>query len=230
MSHRVVMMACERTPNLASASLDSLFASDRLLESMDVVVDSDTSSFLGAWDNDCRLRVHRLTAAEDLLLQHHHSRVARTFHRCLKLAQPGEGLVIVQDDVEAAPCWFATSLLVADMARGHIEALQIPAAPSFVLQLFCGWPLKDRPYHRLSPGQFFSCVGTFFPANLVPRLEAFFTTEGYGDYADDLLVQRFLIAQGDECFALNPSVIQHTGSDASTHGARPCTSPTFGAP
>ncbi len=232
MTHRVVMMACERTPNLACASLESLFVADPMLEFVDVVVDGQSSDFLAPWIGDCggRARVHLLNVVEDGELKHHHSRVARTFHRCLKLAQPGEDLVIVQDDVAAAANWLRTTLCVAEAAAAFIADLELPTDPSFLLQLFCAWPLQGRPYHRLSPGQFFSCVGTFFPANMVPRLEAFFTSEGYAEYPDDLLVQRFLMVEGDEYFAINPSVIQHTGSDASTHGARPCTSPTYGAP
>ncbi len=222
----VAMMTCEREPNYAPASIESVFAGAPELARLEVVVDGHDASYLGEIGHDARVSLHVLGPGEQREA-HHHSRVAATFHRALRTRRTGADHVVIQDDVEASPGWLRDAQAAATAVGAELKVPGLRCPPLFLVQLFCGWPLRQCPVQRLSPKQFFGCVANLYPAPFAAGLDDFIAGQGYAEHPDDWLVLKFVLEGYHEVYAANPSVVQHVGSEGTTHDAKPCVSPSY---
>lgn len=230
MALQIAMMASKRARPYAQESLRSMFERDDIDVPVRVMACNSDPSFLGEWVDDERVQVEKLSDAEWLGAYANYNvcrKISETFLRCLIPAtEAGDDLVLLQDDVMFSWDWLKTTRALFAEARGRLLLkFQDPERP-VVLSLFSpGKHLgRDTPLAPYKMQCFYANIGLFFSANCLPGLVEL-TRRSLGEM-DDMIVKDFLLRGGASLFAVNPSIIQHTGN-VSTHGCTDVRSPTF---
>ena len=229
------MMTCERTPNYAVDTLDSIFSTgpdfDELVESghatVAAIVDGQRYEYLGDYLNNGRIGIDVLDDERRQMIDgaDHARRIAETCFRCIESTPEGADLLLIQDDVEFASDWVARLIDAIDAA----EARRNNDTMTYALALYAamkGMPPGIQPIVRYKPQHFYGTQAVYLPAMVVPKARSYFATHRTSGAMDDMIMKRFFIEHVSDLYAVNPNVVQHVGG-VSTHGGPQRSSPSF---
>ncbi|MCW3053740.1 MAG: hypothetical protein JWN14_2910, partial [Chthonomonadales bacterium] len=207
----LAMVTIQREDDYFHATLKSMQTNEHL----DVFTGSPEAEYLGRYESDERLCIHKVDPQEWESLQELdiHRRAGWNYWRCLTTSSNRDrGIAIFEDDVLFGKGW-------RHRMEQVVHAAEKAHGDNFVLSLYCPYGLVAEEADRgkliceYTTEIFAGTQAMYYPAKLRCRFAAHLKAYGVDSYRvpHDLLLKDFLAAEGIPLLTTSPSLVQHVG-------------------
>jgi len=218
---KVILTTHDRKPAYVHDTLESMFRNDDMKGAdIHVLVHSQDSSFLGAWEQSTRITVHTLTD-EQLKEKNGLARRAKCAHvKRLALEMADDEVLLLEDDCVFAPFWW-TKFQAALEAYGPNRQWAMIALCYHLASNQVGLvPWDPSTYYGMVSLYLGSVIRKEAIKALGPRDNPDWDKNNPGVGGDVRLQQMLMKRRKDfKLFALRPQLVYHTG-EVSSIGSR----------
>jgi len=223
----VAITTVDRSPrrNFVEQTLASMFAKDASVERhapIRIITDGEDMNFLGAWAADNRVVVNA-TNAKPLAWDHRgvSPRVLTANVRAMQAVPAGDGLLLLEDDLECAPRWLERTERIVERIRADIGSTR------FMLALYTTFrfvPDDGRHFDFAEREGYCACIrdnyygsqAIYYGAEALPIIMADMKQTGIVERRldNDIIVMDTSIRRDVPLLAAVPSLVQHVGRES----------------